>query len=50
MEPEFLLPDEILIKIFSYCDLPTLYNVVQVCCRFKRCADVQSVWYAICNI
>ena len=46
MDPadEFLFPDEILIKIFSHCDLHTLYNVMQVCHRFKCCADVQSVW------
>jgi len=48
MELELVFPDEILIKIFSHCDLQTLYNVVQVCHRFKHCTDVQSVWYVIC--
>ena len=42
--PELMFPDEILIKIFSHCDLQTLYNVMQVCHHFKQCADVQSVW------
>ena len=50
MELEFSFPDEILIKIFSHCDLQTLYNVVQVCHRFKQCADVQSVWYVISSV
>jgi len=50
MELEFSFPDEILIKIFSHCDLQTLYNVVQVCHRFKQCADVQSVWYVMSSV
>jgi len=48
MEFMLLFPDEILITIFSHCDLPTLYSVMQVCRRFKHCGDVQSVWYVIC--
>jgi len=45
MELQFSFPDEIFIKIFSHCDLPTLHSVMQVCHQFKRCVDVQSVWY-----
>ena len=44
-----IIPDSLLLEIFSYLDIRALGRSVQVCTRWKRVAYDEILWQGICK-